>query len=241
MDSSDISDQLLSVLPHSREPGRVSEVQKIMKQKKKKKIQIKDAVISARAASHCGRPQLTAQFYRASKTAARAAQSLREGAALFIPWDLPTLSSVPDFPVWIFPSGSVFLAVTKWFMSQFSSQIKERDGDTRARRRRCPARGPVGCFWKVTCSWVCASSNLAGLPPFLINWRILQRFYFINLFAKGKCFYCRGAEQSTSVCTSPRWGLYKSPSSRKRILEKQSLLLLYCSAKNQYLHFLKNS
>lgn len=98
MESSDISDQILSVLPHSGEPGRVSEVQKIMKQEKKK-IQIKDAVISARAASHCGRPQLTAQFYRASKTAARAAQSLREGAALFIPWDLPTLSSVPDFPV----------------------------------------------------------------------------------------------------------------------------------------------
>lgn len=37
MDSSDISDQILSALPHSREPGRVSEVQKIMKQKKKKK------------------------------------------------------------------------------------------------------------------------------------------------------------------------------------------------------------
>lgn len=146
---------------------------------------------SARAKSHCGRAQNIVNFaeHQTKSRAARAAltfRGLREGAASPFPGIYP-LSTEFLIPVWIFLSESVFLTVTKWFMPRFSKQIKERDANIRARRRRKVSS--MGSWWVFsegeTKLGLC-KFKLGRTLRFLINRWILQGFYFISRTAPCK-------------------------------------------------------
>lgn len=171
MDSSDISDQILSVLPHPREPFRGSENQETEK-KYKSKIQCSPS-----------RLQLTAQSYRASKNSCQGCSDL---------WGAQGGSNS------IYSLGFAHSQQSSWFFClDFSVWISISDGDKviyvtvqhadqrkgwrhQSKKKEVSTVGSCWVFLEGEMKLDLCKFKPGRAPPHLINGWILQRFYFIN-------------------------------------------------------------
>lgn len=143
--------------------------QKIMKQKNYKSKLPWSPSSSARAESHCVRNQITSPFSRASES--RAARAALGGSRMLwnniIPWDLPTLNRVPCFSVWIGISDyDKVIDVTVQHCLASANRSKQWMETSEQEEVGVQNGAFAGSLQKVKWSWVCASSNLAGLYNF---------------------------------------------------------------------------
>lgn len=157
-----------------------------------KKIQIKDAVIQLCKGrkSLCQKPDHFSTFQSSTGTASESKaalifRGLREGAGwccgAIIPWDLPTFNRVPYF---FCLSQDFWLWQSDLCHSSAPARPQQKDqsnGCKHQSKKKVSKMGSCWVFLEDEMKLGLCKFKLGRNLLFLINWWILQRFYFINI------------------------------------------------------------
>lgn len=185
-------DQILSVLSHSREPGRLSKLAAVRKWWNRKKYKSKMPWSNcARAESHCVRNQITFQLSRGAQGQHQKAKLLwysggsereqDDAVEQLFPGICPLSTEFLIFSVSVRISDcDRVIYVTVQHRLGLSKKIKS-NGCKHQSKKKVSKMGSCWVFLEDEMKLGLCKFKLGRNLLFLINWWILQRFYFINI------------------------------------------------------------